>query len=162
MRRARHTHGLAALAAGILLLSAAACNAVGENADAVEAVILVNSITYTGTSVASTDPVKAALALTLKNRAGDASTPVLFNDITFTSYSVTYPTDPTPPNIPDTSVSATTCTFGGTCSLTLTIVADGSEPAAGTVVTGVVTVQGHDQRNRGVQFSANINFTMVP
>ena len=44
MRRVRATHGLAALAAVILLLAATSCNSVGEQADAVEAVIEVKSI----------------------------------------------------------------------------------------------------------------------
>ncbi|HXH27626.1 MAG TPA: hypothetical protein VNL37_01195 [Candidatus Polarisedimenticolia bacterium] len=162
MRRVRATHGLAALAAVILLLAATSCNSVGEQADAVEAVIEVKSITYGGTSLASTEPVTAALSLTLLNRAGDAATPVLFNDVTFTSYSVAYPTDPTPPNVPDTSVSATTCIFGKDCSLSVAIIDSGSKPAAGTLVTGVLTVQGHDQRDRMVEFSANLSFSMVP
>ena len=73
-----------------------------------------------------------------------------------------YPTDPTPPNVPDTSVSATTCIFGKDCSLSVAIIDSGSKPAAGTLVTGVLTVQGHDQRDRMVEFSANLSFSMVP
>jgi len=161
MRRDALSHRLAALAALALVLAAPACNKVADKPGHAEAVIEVTAITTGGTSVAATTDATATLTLAVRDRSSGQAT-TFFNDVTFTNFTVVF----TPSGmVPDGTglISTGFCAIGSvSCALVLTLVLNGSKPAAGTVVSGAVHVEGHDFVGNPLFFDTNVVLVFVP
>lgn len=147
--------GLAALA--LLLAVAPACNEHDDPGQA-EAVVLVTGITTAGLSVASAVDTTASLAYTVNPRTDDATG--FYHDITLTSYKVSF----SPAVVAPMSGAIATgyCPAGGSCSVVLVLVPNGSKPGAGTTVLATIDVEGHDPNNNPVNFSASVPLTFTP
>ncbi len=166
MRRVLGIHRPAVLATLALALSGTACNHVGNQSQNAEAVILVTNVTTADTSVASTVDTTAILTLSVLDRNTNRpldDLPNFFNDVTLTNYSVVYQPAGVVPDIVSGVISTGFLAVGSSgASLTLTMVANGSKPAAGTVVLGDVHVEGHDLNGRVVTFDAQVAITFTP
>ena len=154
------SHRLVGLAAIALLLTAPACNSIGDDPDGPEAVIEVTEITpITGLSLGEDLNVVATVSLLVEDRNGSSASP--FNDVTFTSYSVTFSPSGLVSDIAATSTSSVVIPIGGSGSLDLFLVSETGRPVAGTLVSGQVRLVGHDNLGRAVSvdFTVQLPFT---
>ncbi len=150
---------LRAVALGLVLVAAGvACNDIGNEGDRAEAVVLVTAVGVAGEGVGDGLNTSVTLSLTVEDRTGSAGS--FFNDVVFLTYSVVF--SPTA-IVPDVSgmVNSGYVSIGGTATLTLDIVASGSE-AAGSTVVGTVNVEGRDVNGRPVNFSHPVGVTFIP
>jgi len=147
--------GLAALA--LVLLVAPACNDNDDPGQA-ESVVLVTGISTAGLSVAAPVNTTATVAYTVNPRTATATG--FYNSITLTSYTVSF----SPAVVAGGSgpISTGYCPSGGSCSVVLVLVPDGSKPGAGTVVNATIDFEGRDPNNNPVNFSASVPLAFVP
>ena len=143
---------LAVVAALVLALGTmVACNDF-DDADDGEVVVEVTATTLAGTDTAVGEDVFATLTLSLQDRSGIATS--FFNDVLFTSYTVSFTTAP-PTDITTGVITTNACPIGGTCDLTLFMVDQGERVAGGTQV-GIVRVQGMDLNGNPVNFTHQV------
>ncbi len=147
---------LAVVAALVLVLgTVVACND-HDDPDDGEVVVEVTATTLAGNDTAVAEDVFATLTLSLQDRSGIANS--FFNDVLFTSYTVSFnPNFPTPPlAISGGVITTNACPIGGTCDLTLFMVAEGERGGAGTAQVGIVQVQGMDLNGNPVTFTHQV------
>ena len=158
MSRTLHRKQLAGLAALALVLAVApACNNNDDPGQA-ESVVLVTGVTTAGLSVAAAVDTTATVAYTVNPRTETATG--FYNSITLTSYTVSF----APAVVAGGSgpISTGYCPSGGSCSVVLVLVPDGSKPGAGTVVNATIDFEGRDPNNNPVNFSASVPLAFVP
>jgi hypothetical protein len=148
------------LAALALLLTGSACNAQGNRPTESDSVIIVTGIAVSGASVASTADTTASLTLTVESKNTDPTS--FFSDVTLTNYTVTYTPGGMVPDIANGVIASGYTVVGGGATLILTMVANGSKPAAGTVVAGDVHVEGHDFNGRALSFDVQVGIQFTP
>jgi hypothetical protein len=140
---------LAVVAALFLVLGTmVACNDHDDASDG-EAVVEVTATTLTGNETAGT-AVFATLSLKLQDRSGIANS--FFNDVLFTSYTVSSTTAVDINGL----ITTNACPIGGTCELTLEVVGSGDSLGTGGVHHVVVQVQGMDLNGNPVSFTHQI------
>jgi hypothetical protein len=146
----------AAVAALVLVLGPMiACNDL-DDADSGEAVVEVTATTLAGNDLLVAEDVFATLTLSLQDRSGIANS--FFNDVLFTSYTVSFTSDGVAP-VPATVnglITTNACPIGGTCDLTLFMVAEGARGGSGTAQFGLVRVQGMDLNGNPVRFTHQV------
>jgi len=147
--------GLAALA--LVLAVAPACNEHDDPGQA-EGVILVTAVSTAGLSVAAAVDTTATLVYTVNPRTATATG--FYNDITLTSYTVSF--SPAVVASGSGAISTGYCPAGGSCSVVLVLVPNGSKPGAGTTVIATVDVEGRDTNDNPANFSATVPLTFVP
>jgi hypothetical protein len=158
MNRASVSRQLAGLVAVALLAAVAtACNDVDDPGQA-ESVVLVTSVSTAGLSVASATDTTATIGYTLNPRNPGATT--FYHDITLTSYTVEFA--PAPPAPMSGVLSTAFCQAGGSCSVDLVLVPNGSKPGFGTTTIATVDVDGRDLNGNPITFSATIPLTFTP
>ena len=144
---------LALVAALFLVLGTmVACNDYDDAGDG-EAVVQVTATTLAGNDTAVPSDVTATLSLKLQDRSGIGGS--FFNDVLFTSYTVSFTTAP-PTNITNGVITTNACPIGGTCDLALFMVAQGERGAAGTAQVGIVQVRGMDLNGNAVSFTHQV------
>lgn len=147
--------GLAALA--LVLAVAPACNDNDDPGQA-ESIVLVTGITTAGLSVAAAVDTTATVAYTVNPRTESATG--FYNSITLTSYTVSF--SPAVVAGGTGGISTGFCPSGGSCSVVIVLVPNGSKPGAGTVVTANIDFEGRDPNNNPVNFSASVPLAFVP
>jgi hypothetical protein len=158
MSRTVHLKQLAGLAALALVLAVApACNDNDDPGQA-EGVILVTGVSTAGLSVAAAVDTTATLAYTVNPRTSTATG--FYNSITLTSYTVSF--SPAVVVGGSGAISTGYCPSGGSCSVVLVLVPNGSKPGAGTTVIATVDVEGRDTNDNPANFSATVPLTFVP
>ena len=158
MNRASDLKRLAGIAAVALLAAVApACNEADDPQKA-EAVVLVTSVATSGLSVSSATDTTASIGYMLNPR--NETTTGFYHDVTLTSYTVSF--NPAVVSPMSGVLSTAYCPLGGTCTVDLVLVPNGSKPGAGTTVVATVDVDGKDVNNNSVTFSATIPLTFTP
>ena len=158
MRHASLTQRLAGAAAAVLVLATVpACNKV-DNPTKGESVILVTSVTTAGLSVSSAADTTATVSYTLNPRNDTATT--FYHDVTLTSYKVGF--NPAVVAPMSGAISTGFCPAGGSCSVTIVLVPNGSKPGAGTTVIADVDFDGKDVNDNPVTFNAKIPLAFTP
>jgi len=161
MSRVSRINRLAVAAVLALALSwTAACNSVSNQSNRGEAVVVVTGTAVNDGSVASTVDTTASLTFTVFDR--DTNRPTsgaanFFTDVTFTGYQVTYSPTALVPDIANGVISTSYFSVGSSGILVLTMVPNGSKPAAGTVVVGDVHLNG-----RPVSFETSVAIAFTP
>jgi hypothetical protein len=148
----------AALLVTVLVTVALGCNKT-DDPKAAETIILVTGVTIAGQSVASATDTTAHIDYTMNPRQKDATT--FFNDVTLTSYSVSFE----PPVVAPMSGAISTgfCPAAqGACAIDIILVPNGSKPGAGTSVVAKIAVEGRDVNENPVNFTASAAITFVP
>jgi hypothetical protein len=159
MSRALNLKRLAGLAAlALVLVVVPACNEHDDPGQA-EAVVLVKTVTTAGLSVAAPEPTSATVSFVVNVR-GAAEGVTFWNDVTLTSYTVSF--SPAVIAAMSGAVSTGFCPAGGECSVIFDLVPNGSKPAAGTVVIASVDVEGRDANQNPVNFSFTVPLAFVP
>lgn len=144
---------LAVVAALLLVLATmTACNDNDDAGDG-EAVVEVTATTLAGNDTAVAEDVIATLTLKLQDRSALGGS--FFNDVLFTSYTVSFTTAP-PTNITNGVITTNACPIGGTCDLALFMVAQGERGGAGTAQVGIVQVRGMDLNGNPVSFTHQV------
>jgi len=158
MSRTLHLRQLAGLAALALVLAVApACNDHDDPGQA-ESVVLVTGVSTAGLSSAALVDTTATLVYTVNPRTATATG--FYNSITLTSYTVRF--SAAPPAAGSGTISTAYCPAGGSCSVVLVLVPNGSKPAAGTMVVASIDIEGRDTNGNPVNFSATVPLTFVP
>lgn len=158
MSRTHHLKQLVGLAAlALVLLVAPACNDNDDPGQA-ESVVLVTGVSTAGLSVAAAVNTTATVAYTVNPRTSTATG--FYNSITLTSYTVSF--SAFPPAAVSGAISTGYCPSGGSCSVVLTLVPNGSKPGAGTTVIATVDIEGRDPNDNPVNFSATVPLTFLP
>jgi len=147
--------GLAALA--LVLVVAPACNS-NDDPGKAESVVLVTGVTTAGLSVSAAVDTTATVAYTVNPRTEHATG--FYNDITLTSYTVKF--SPAVVTGGSGAISTGYCPSGGSCSVVLVLVPNGSKPGAGTTVIATVDIEGKDTNDNPVNFSATIPLAFQP
>lgn len=147
---------LAVVAALFLVLGTmVACNDHDDASDG-EAVVEVTATVLAGNDTAVAEDVSATLTLKLQDRSGIATS--FFNDVVFTSYTASFTSDgvaPVPLGV-NGVITTNACPIGGTCDLTIFLVAQGSRGGAGTAQFAIVQVRGMDLNGNSVTFTHQI------
>lgn len=159
MRNHRFRLPLAALAAVALMLPMVACNDHDDPEDG-EGVPRVLGTSFTGTSLASAEPVVADIEVMIEDRSGGSGS--FFNAVTFTDYTIDYfgvVANP-PPGVISTAFISIGST--GTLSLTVLLAADKAGFAAGQALAGRIHVNGHDLLGNPVSFDSDLAIVFVP
>lgn len=158
MNRVSMLKRLAGIASVALLAAVApACNSVDDPGQA-ESVVLVTSVSTGGLSVSAAVDTTASIGYTLNPR-NDAATS-FYHDITLTKYDVTF--SPAVVSPMSGVLSTGYCQAGGSCTVDLVLVPNGSKPGAGTTVVATVDVDGKDINDNPITFSATIPLTFTP
>jgi len=147
--------------ASVALGAVIACNDVAHNPDHSDSVIEV--VSATPVSSDPTNPVDDSTTMVLRAQPRNPSATTFFNDVTLTSYTVTYSALLAPAS---GVVGAGFVPAGGSATVTLVVVSGAAKFAglAGNTVIARVDVKGKDFSNHDVNFSANvpITFTTAP
>jgi hypothetical protein len=157
MRAASRNTLRAACAGGALLVAALGCNDIGREGDIGEAVPLVTAVSISGQGSADGSDTIVSLTVTLEDRTGGGASS-FFNDVLFTDFEVTFTLlsggGPEPPAVTGL-INAGYVPVGGTTTLDLRVVAEGSEPS-GSIVAADIRVNGHDVLGRPVAFEHQV------
>jgi hypothetical protein len=147
----------AACVGGALLVAALGCNDIGREGDIAEAVPLVTDVAISGQGAADGLDTVVSLTVKIEDRTGGGASS-FFNEVLFTDYEVTFTllsgAGPAPAAVTGL-INSGYVPMGGTITLDLEVVAEGSEPS-GSSVAADIRVNGHDLLGRPVAFEHRV------